>query len=208
MKRKTITVTGHAEASAPPDTVQLTIGVTTEGKSVSVVQKENARAIDNIMTALKREGVSEQLIQTATYQISPQYDYVDGKQVFRGYRVTHLLDVTVRDVSNVGNIIDAAVAAGANEISSVQFTVEDADLLQQQALRGATLNAIEKADSIADALKVELNETPISVVELTQNIGQPKMVMFQAAESTQLQPGTFTLYAQVEAVFEYSQAQE
>lgn len=201
--RNTLQVTGEGTISAAPDQAKIILGATTENKSVSEAQQENAAVINRIISAIANLGVPEPSIQTVTYRVEPQYDYVEGRQVFRNYLVTHLLQITLDQVELTGRVVDAAVASGANSISSIQFTLKDESAAKNRALALAVKNAQEKARAITNSLSVNLNETPYKIKELFPD-GEPIPRVF-AAESgaTPIQTGTLSISAVVEAEFSY-----
>ena len=86
-----ITVTGNGEIDAQPDYIQIQIEVRTEGKDVSQAQKENAFIMNRVIGSLVALNIPREEIQTAAYTISPNYDYIEGRQVFRGYEVQNAI---------------------------------------------------------------------------------------------------------------------
>ncbi|MCM2676990.1 SIMPL domain-containing protein [Shouchella plakortidis] len=134
-KEHTVRVFGESVISVSPDQVRITLGVKTENPSVSQAQAENTEAINKMISALIQIGIPQQAIQTIVYQIEPQYDYVDGKQVFRTYLITHLLQVELNQIAMAGAVIDEAVENGANSVSNVQFTMRDKTEAQNEALQ-------------------------------------------------------------------------
>ena len=101
-------VNGKGSIMVNPDEAVIVLGVTNENIQLENAQKENAEKVAAIINTLLKLGVLKEDIQTQTYQIQPQYDYVDGKQIFRGYRVIHNLKVNVKNISMVGKIVDTA----------------------------------------------------------------------------------------------------
>ncbi|WP_332697412.1 SIMPL domain-containing protein [Halalkalibacter lacteus] len=198
-------VVGEGTVTTTPDRVLITLGVVTEDKSVVAAQQENAAAITAIIQGLTELGIQEESIQTTVYRIDPQYDFIEGEQVFRGYRVAHLLQVTIDQVELTGTIIDSAVENGANSIASITFTMRDPSSIYLAALTNALENAREKAKVISNTLGVTLNPTPIQVKELNQTIAQqayPKVLSAQVG-STPIQEGQLTIEAAIEAEFVY-----
>lgn len=105
----------------------------------------------------------------------------------------HQLQVTIKDLGKTGQVIDIAVASGANFVSSIQFTVSNPDSFYNQALTLAIQNAQQKAIVMARALQVTLSPVPIVVQELSQNL-PPRPILFQAMSLAQdsgvpIQPG-------------------
>ncbi len=165
-----ITVTGNGKIDAQPDYIQIQIEVRTEGKDVSQAQKENAFIMNRVIGSLVALNIPREGIQTAAYTISPNYDYIDGKQIFRGYEVQNAITVKITDISQAGTVIDTAIQNGANYVSAVQFKIKDSDTYYQTALKLALLNAIAKAKSMAETMQVPLQSIPIEIVEESQNL--------------------------------------
>jgi uncharacterized protein len=207
-KPNRLTVTGEGTVTAAPDEAIITIGVINESPNLSAAQKENADKTAAVIQALMSLGIPQSDIQTYVYRIEPQYNYENGQQIFRGYRVEHQLQVTVKDISKTGQVIDQAVAAGANSVSSIQFTVSNPNAFYNQALTIAIRNAQEKAISMARALQVTLQPVPVIVQELSQPL-PPRPIPFQAAmlaqsAETPIQPGENKIVATVKVEFTYS----
>ena len=207
-KPNRLTVTGEGTVTATPDEAIITIGVINESPNLSATQKENADKTAAVIQALISLGIPQSDIQTYVYRIEPQYNYENGQQIFRGYRVEHQLQVTVKDISKTGQVIDQAVAAGANSVSSIQFTVSNPNAFYNQALTIAIRNAQEKAISMARALQVTLQPVPVIVKELSQPL-PPRPIPFQAAmlaqiAETPIQPGENKIIATVKVEFTYS----
>ena len=116
-------------------------------------------------------------IQTQNYNIRPNYDYIDGKQVFRGYEVSNNLKVLIRNINFAGEIIDTAVKNGANTVSGINFIVSDQTKYYYEALRLAIEDAQNKASVMANELKVKLNIIPIQINEQDKGNITPLAVM-------------------------------
>lgn len=202
---QTIKVQGESILSVRPDQLSITLGVKTENQTVQQAQTENADAIQAIINSLMSLGIPGEQIQTVVYQIDPQYDYVDGTQVFRAYLVTHLLEITVTDLTLAGTIIDQAVANGANSISGTQFTLANTSGATLQALDQAMNDAYQKAQAISRTLSVALNPLPVWVREVPVNeagVVRP-LALFDATQQTSIQPGLIDIKAVVEVLFKY-----
>jgi len=202
---RVITVTGNGKVAAQPNYVQIRLEVTTVGKDLSEAQQENATIMNRVIQSILALNIPREDIQTAAYNIIPTYDYIEGKQVFRGYEVTNAITVKVRDVSQVGTVIDTAVKNGANHVSGIQFRVEDADAYYQQALRLALQNAQMKAKTIAETMKLSLHPQPIEIVE---EFNEPPVLyksvaMADQSLATPIEQGQITISADVRVKFQY-----
>lgn len=206
--RPSIEVTGEGTVSAAPNKAIIILGVITESPSLSTAQSENASAVTNVINALLRLNIPREQIQTVTYRIEIQYKYEEGTQIIRGYRVTHLLQITTDSVAQTGLVVDTAVNSGANFVSSTRFTIANSEIYYNQALSTAIQNAGNKANTIARTLGSTLVRTPVKITEETRVIEPP--IPFQAslltegaAIPTPIQPGELEIRAAVRVQYTY-----
>jgi uncharacterized protein YggE len=201
----TLKVNGKGTVLVEPDTAVITLGVITDNAQLEAAQKENTEKTSNVINSLIQLGIPEEDIQTQAYQIQPMYDYIDGKQVFRGYRVNHSLKVTVRNIAEAGKVIDTAVRAGANYVSSINFILSDPSAVYETALEAAIGDAQEKAAAIGIKLNVYVYPIPVRITEQTYQQITPVQHAFQqvAEAAVPLQPGQIEVIAQIEATFSY-----
>ncbi len=199
-------VFGEGNISVRPDMAEVIVGVITENVQLEAAQMENARITTQVIKSLIDASVEQKNIQTSSYNIRPNYDYINGKQVFRDYEVSNSLKIIITDISSVGEIIDTAVKNGANTVSGVTFRVLDNRKYYYQALTKAIVDAQNKAAIMADKLNVKLSITPIQIKEQLKG---GDIVPFQAmtfkasSEATPIEIGENKITAEVEAVFVY-----
>jgi uncharacterized protein YggE len=155
---KTISLTGSGSASAQADQATVNLGVQTDSKLANESIRENADIMSAVIEALKTTGISEEDITTTSYNVYPVYDWTEEGRVFRGYTVTNLVQVTVKDLDIVGDVIDAAANAGANQINGISFELSDAtrEQLKTNAYIAALTDAQDKAQVIADTLGLNI----------------------------------------------------
>src|SRR6266545_5743405 len=110
----TLSVVGTGSVTATPDTATLSAGVTTQGASASEAMAANASAMAKVIDALKRAGVASKDLQTQFVSVDPRYD--DSGSAIAGYSASNSVSAVVRQLSQVGDVIDAAVRAGANNV--------------------------------------------------------------------------------------------
>lgn len=200
-------VNGVGKVQVRPDVATVTIGVVTQDQNLEKAQRENAQITQQVRDQLRTIGIEEDHIQTSDYFIFPEYDYVDGKQEFRGYQVTHSLNITIDDISRTGFVIDTAVANGANRVSNIEFSVKSPYENHQEALRIALGHALANAQTIANTMNLNLDQTPVKITE----IGSPPVTPFQTfsktevlgAATTPIEPGMLETVARIEAQFQY-----
>lgn len=201
-----IKVTGEGELAVPPDSASVNLGVITESKQLITAQQQNSLDVAKVINSLISLGITKNHIQTFDYRIESDYDYEEGKQIFRGYKSTHILQVKIDDLSIVGKVVDTAVQNGVNYVSNVQFTVKNKESFYQQALILAVNHAIEKAKTIAGTLNVTLIPTPSSVVEggnMVQPVFNQPGTFVKGVASTPIEPGQITVKADVVAEFHF-----
>jgi uncharacterized protein YggE len=149
-------VEGKGIVQARPDTAIASLGVSTENIQLQTAQNENADIMIKVLNAVKAEGIPSEDIQTQTYSVQPQYDYIDGKQVLRGYQVVHMLRITIEGVERAGAVIDSAVNAGANIVSGIDLTLKNPARYYDEALGAALEDAVDKALTIGEKLSVNV----------------------------------------------------
>lgn len=208
---KSISVTGNGEVTVTPDIVYLYLGVLTEKSTTIEAQNSNTTAINNVIAAIKKEGLKDEDIKTNDYSIYPKYDYDKNTEtsILVGYRVSYTLKVTVKDISNAGKIIDNAVAAGANISNSISFGISDYEKYYNQALLNALSNAQSKAQTISGFLSIKLS-APLKVIENSSGLYEDSPITlngkFDSNSSTaytSIQAGTYKVKANVSLVYQY-----
>ncbi len=149
-----VSVIGDSEAKVSPDTAVITFSIVTQGKQAVEAQQQNARkseAVKQAIEAITADSTTE--IKTSSYNLSPEQDYYSGKMPkILGYEVKNTLSVSINNLDRVGATIDAATAAGANNVQGIQFIVGEASPSQGEALTLATKQAMAKAEAIAKSL--------------------------------------------------------
>ncbi|WJH33877.1 SIMPL domain-containing protein [Paenibacillus sp. CC-CFT747] len=202
-----IEVIGEGKANAVPDEAVIVLGVDSQGLELQKVQAENAAAVSAIIRSLLALSVPRENIQTTDYRIEPQYDYPDGKAVFRGYKVTHLLRIENGEIGLTGQIVDTAVSQGANNVSSISFDVKHREAYVQEALSLAIRNARQKAEAIAVTLRIPLPALPCEVQELPPASGPVpySAALYAKSEAaTPIQPGQISITASVRVTYPIS----
>lgn len=205
IKSRVMTVIGNGSLAVEPNIVQIQLEVRTENKQLSQAQKENADAMNQVIESLLKLGIDRENMQTVSYTIFPQNDYIEGKQVFRGYEVRNAIMVKIRNIQEAGNVIDTAVKNGATGVSNIQFTVENEQLEYQKALSLALNNALSKAQTMAATMQLQLNPHPIKITEElnAQPIAYQSFSTMEKSMSTPIEQGKITINATVNVQFEY-----
>ena len=152
-------VTGEGEVTVVPDVAILSLGVEAQAITVQQAMDEAAIAMDQVMAALRANGVAERDIQTQWFNIYPVRDWIDeGREILIGYRVTNMVSAKIRDVAATGSIIDRVAEAGGDStrIQGVTFTVDDPSQYHNEAREKAIADARAKAEHLAALAGVDL----------------------------------------------------
>ena len=163
-----LSVTGRGQVTTTPDLAILNVGIEAKGETVEEARIRAARAMDRMVQALNARGLQSGDIQTQFFNIGPDYIYNRSteRQELIGYRVNNQVSVKIRDMGDVGVIINEVATAGGDlaRIQGVSFTVEDTEALESQAREKAVANLIAKAQQFAQLAGVQLGK-PIYLSE-------------------------------------------
>jgi uncharacterized protein YggE len=203
---RTITVTGTGRVTLTPDTADLNLGVNITRTTATAARDDAATAMTKVVAAIKAGGVAAKDIQTSTLSLQPVYDYSNnGQGKLTGFQVVNEVAITVRDVTKVGDLVDAGVAAGATSVDGVTFRVNDETAAEGQARTAAVADARAKANALAGAAGVTISGVE-SIVE--QSDTTPPPLPFAAAApakdaaSTPVSPGTTEVDIVVTVVYQ------
>jgi uncharacterized protein YggE len=192
-----ITVNGSGAASTTPDRAAFSFGVTTQAASASAALSRNSDAIAKVIAALKAHGVADAQIQTQAVSLFPR---TSEKGEIVGYTASNSVSAQ-SSVARAGETIDAAVGAGATDVSGPAFTSGDEDALYRQALKAAIADAKAKAQVLAAAAGGTLG----AVTTIVESSSQPVPFVDKAvAPSTPVQPGTQRITANVTVTFAFA----
>jgi uncharacterized protein len=143
-----ILVVGHGEVRVSPDRATIQISVQTRAATAAAASSENAAKQQAVLGSLRALGLGNDQLSTINYNVYPEQRYEEGKEpAIVGYNVTNTILVEVRKIAQVGAVIDAALAHGANMITSLQFSASNTE----EARRSAIAIAIDKARADAEA---------------------------------------------------------
>jgi uncharacterized protein YggE len=203
--QETIVVIGTGQASGVPDLAIVTLGVEVRGTDLQAALDQVSQKMAAISAALSDMGIAEKDMQTSTYDVrqeqprNPQTGELTGEITFVA---TNLLTVQIRNIDQAGEVVGAALNAGANEVTSLSFTFEDPQALESEARQMAAENAQHKAQELADALGVSVG-APIQIQE-SGAVPQPGVVQAQAAlggGGPVISPGQLFVSVQVSVTF-------
>jgi uncharacterized protein YggE len=205
---RTITVIGAGEISLRPDIATINVGAEARSDRVSEAKSEVDEQMKAILAALEEAGVAKEDIRTSHYSIyydqqpMPMIGESAAQESPVAYRVSNMVQVTVRDVEKAGDVLDAVVQAGANQVYGVTFTVSDEGTWESEARTKAMADARERAGELARLAGAELGEV-LSVSEVIGGI--PTTVMGVKVERGMggggIAPGELELSTQIQVAF-------
>jgi hypothetical protein len=179
----TMSLMGTATIKAAPDMATVTTGVTSLADTARAALDANNEAMTTLLDLIKSVGVADKDMQTSNFSVEPQYVYSDetDSNGYRrppkvvGYQVSNNLAVNLRDLDNLGVVLDKMVSAGSNTIGGISFAVADDTELVNQARRDAVKDAVAKAELYAEAAGVCLGRV-VSINENSLFAPEPKMM--------------------------------
>ena len=158
----TMNVQGSSKISVTPDEAEIYVNIEVIKPTARTAQQSNAQLVNQVKEALLNKGINEKQIETDYFYINPysEWDYKTGERLDKGYKAIHSMKITSKDIDGLGELIDTAINAGATGVNRVNFMLSD-DLRKQvneEALKEASTDAKEKAESITSALNVKLGK--------------------------------------------------
>lgn len=196
-----VTVTGEATVAVAPDMAVIRVGVTSTGKTAREASDTNARQMTAVLAAIKDAGIGARDVQTSRLSLQPQYDpNRSGTARLLGFQATNQITVNIRDIDKLAGIIDQAIAAGANEMSGLEFVVSEQSKLLDQARDDAIADARRKAERYAKAAGVKLGA--VTSISEEGSTPQPRLIQAMRAGAAPVAPGEQTLRAVVTVSYE------
>ncbi len=206
---ESITVIGQGKVSVKPDIARVTIGVETSAETISEAVAQNEAQMEAVLAALQEAGIDEKDIQTMNYSIQLDRYPESMPRVESGteepkpvYRVSNMVNVTIRELDSVGDVLDAVVEAGANNIWGISFSVEDPTAAVSDARARAIEDAQARAAELAELNGVNLGPV-MSVSEVVTTVPVPMMevAMAQSAGGGSISPGELEIAYQVQVSY-------
>jgi uncharacterized protein len=198
-----ITVVGTGSVSVTPDTAEWSFGVHTTGETANAALGSNSKSMDRIVAALRTAGIPRDDLQTEQVSVYPRVSD-DGRSIV-GYDASNTVRATIRDLDEAGRIVDAAVAAGANEVYGPSLTVSDTDAQYRAAVEEAFADARRRAEAIAGNAGVTLG-APVAIVEGSEGGALPYAATLrdEAAAEVGIEPGKQDVAASLTVTFAIS----
>ena len=203
-----LSVSASAEATRVPDVASLSTGVVTQAADANAALKANSAQMNKVVAAIRAAGIAERDIQTSGININPQYRYAENQPpTITGYQASNNVNIKVREVGKLGEVLDALVASGANQVNGPNFEIDEPEAVYDEARQAALKKAQARAEMYAKSLGLRVRR----IVSISEGGGggfRPMpMMMAQAksmdrAESTSVSPGETTLSVNLDVVFE------
>ena len=203
-ERNTITVSGSSNLDVVPDQAELYLRIQKTSNDPKEAQAELSKVSNAVIEILKSNGLADKEIETTNYNLEKWQEWENEKMIDKGYKASHTLKLTIKDISKVGNFLDLAVNNGVNNVDSLRFSLskEKEKEVKSGLLGTATINAKAKADILSQSLNKKIKDV-ISITESSDSY-----IPYYYAESASLksapviQPNSISLTVSVTAVFE------
>jgi len=188
-------VSAEGRTTRVPDLATVRAGVVTQAATAAAALADNAARTGRVLARLRRAGIADRDIATASVQLQPQYRYGENvPPVITGYGATNTVSVRFRDVAKAGGVLDALVAEGANQIDGPALSLSEPDGALDEARVDAVRRARAKAEQYARAAGLRVTRI-VSIAEAGQDAGgpeRPPVVFARAARAdaaTAIAPG-------------------
>lgn len=194
-----ITVSATGYAYAEPDRATVTTGVASEADTAAAALSANTELIGKVVAGIKESGIDAKDIQTSNFSVEPRYTNPrDGAPpVINGYRVSNQVTLVVRDLKEIGGLLDKLVSLGANQVHGLAFEVSKAETLKDEARKEAVANARRRAELLATAAGAEVGDVVAIAEDLSYGGPRPMAMRAAKAEAAPIEAGTETLEARV-----------
>jgi uncharacterized protein len=154
----TIVVSGTGRVLVTPDVGDLRLGVVVTRPTAAAARAEAAAVMTRILAAVDATGVPRTDVRTSLLSVQPRYDYHDGKPpTLTGYELANVVEITVRDLARLGELVDGALTAGATSMDGLGFRVDDPEPAEREARRAAMAAARTRAEVLAEAAGLTLH---------------------------------------------------
>jgi uncharacterized protein YggE len=166
----TISVAGSGKVTVVPDMATIRLGVALERNTAKAARQAAAVQMTKVVDAIRALGVDEKDIATSQVSLQPVYNYPqNGTPRIRGYQLSNVVTVTVRDLEKVGDVLDDGVIAGATSVDGIGFDVEDRTAAEAKAREAAVKDAKAKADVLASGVGVQIT----GVASMSETVSTP-----------------------------------
>ena len=182
-----VVAAGEGVVKRTPDRAWVSIATESRARTAREAQKLNADAMTSVLGRIKASGVPAEAIETSGYALQPEFDYANNRQTLRGYVARNSVEVRVDDLPKLGGVLEAAVDAGANQVSGVRFDLKDRDAVEREAVKLAVADARARAEAAAAGAGMKV-ERVVRIEEERYGSGPPRP-MAMMRESLQVTSG-------------------
>ncbi len=185
----TVSFNGEGKVLAKPDIAVADFSIVTEAATSKAAQDQNSTKSQKLVDYLKSQSIVDKDIKTTSYNIYPQYTYprpcplnvgypcVEKQQQVSGYQVNESIEVKIRNLDNVSEILDGAVTAGVNQVGQLSFQIDNPEALKDQARTKAITDAKNKADNLKNQLGIKLGR----IVNFSEGTNGYPVPMYESA---------------------------
>jgi hypothetical protein len=196
-----VVVSGEGVMKVAPDQAWVRIGTESRSKNSKEAQQRNAEIMTAVQQKLTALGIPKDAVRTVGIDLQAEFDHQNGRQTLRGYVARNTIEVRIDEFAKVGDVLDAAVSSGANNVHDLRFDVKNRDAIERQALERAVTDGMAKANAVAGAAKRAVDRI-LRIEESFVGLPQPmeRAVMMRMAASdaqTPVAAGEIEIRAQV-----------
>jgi uncharacterized protein len=204
-----ITVSGTGRVSVQPDVADLRLGVNVSRLTVDEARNDAAKTMAAILDAVSKAGVAKKDVRTSMLSVQPRYEYRDNEPPrLAGYELTNVVDVTVRNLAKLGDVVDGSLKGGATSMDSLNFRLDDPSPAERQARTLAMAQARSRADILAGAAELKIT----GVSDVTEGGAMPprpyapkaERMMMAADASTSVETGSLEIAVTVSVTYRTS----
>jgi uncharacterized protein YggE len=194
-----ITVLGTGSTNVTPDRASFAFGTVSQAATANAALATSSQSVARVIAALRKSGVAQADIQTSDVSLSPRMN--DNGEAILGYTASNTVTATIRKIGDAGDIVDAAVGAGANQVFGPNLLASDQNAAYRNALKGAVANARAKAETLAAASSSTLGR----ITAIVEGGGAMPMPVAVGAKdsSVSIEPGTQRIEATVSVTFAF-----
>jgi uncharacterized protein len=193
-----ITVFGTGSANVTPDRASFSFGTVSQAATANAALTASSQSVARVVAALKKAGVAQADIQTSDVSLSPRMN--DNNNEIVGYTASNTVAATIKKLGDAGDVVDAAVTAGANQVYGPNLLASDQDAVYRTALKAAVAEARTKAETLAAASSSTLGKIT-AIVEGGGSTPMPMAVGAAKDSSVSIEPGTQKIQATVSVTF-------
>ncbi|MQG15642.1 MAG: DUF541 domain-containing protein [SAR202 cluster bacterium] len=211
-----IIVTGNSTIELKPDMATLSLGVESSASTVSEARNNASGSINNMLNVMRQAGIDDEDIQTTSFNIYPQYEYIEirddgrvrGVQELTGFTVSNMVTITINNLEDIGEIIDKITDAGGNDVrfNGINFGIQDPVPYQSDLRKLAIEDGISKASQLAEYSGVKLGRITMIADYSSQTSISSDIGVFtersMAMASTNINPGSLNLSMRIDMVFQ------